>query len=157
MNMELYLLRHADADTIAETDDVRPLSQKGEGQGKKVARFCEANDIAPTRLITSPVLRALQTAEIVAAHLGLTVETAPWLGCGMRPAEAMTRLRDLAGESSVMLVGHEPDFSCLAAFLLGLPSGEHIEIRKASLTKLTVTGLEKGGARLDFSLPCRLM
>ena len=157
MNMELYLLRHADADTLAETDDARPLSQKGEGQGKKVARFCEANDIAPTRVLTSPVLRALQTAEIVAAHLGLTVEPAPWLACGMQPAQAMNQLRDLASEPSVMLVGHEPDFSSLAAFLLGLPSGEHLEIRKASLTKFAVTGLKKGGARLDFSLPCRLM
>ena len=155
--MELYLLRHADADTIAATDDARPLSLKGEGQGKKVARFCEATAIAPARVLTSPVLRALQTAEIVAAHLGLVIETAPWLACGMRPAEAMTRLRDLAGESSVMLVGHEPDFSSLAAFLLGLPSSEHVEIRKASLTKFAVTGLKKGGARLDFSLPCRLM
>ena len=157
MKMELYLLRHADADTMAETDDARLLSEKGEGQGKKVARFCDAHRIAPARVLSSPVLRALQTAEIVVAHLGLELTVAPWLACGMRPAEALKNLQEYAGEAAVMIVGHEPDFSGLAAHLAGLPSGEHIEIRKASLTRLTVTALERGGARLDFSVPCRLM
>ena len=155
--MLLYLLRHADADTIAETDDARPLSEKGEGQGKKVARFCEAYGMTRMRVLASPVRRAVQTAEIVVAHLGLELEIAPWLACGMRPAEAMRHLQEHADEAAVMLVGHEPDFSGLAAFLLGMSSGEQIEIRKASLTQLSVFALEKGGARLDFSVPCRLM
>ena len=155
--MELYLLRHADADTIAESDEARPLSEKGEGQGKKVARFCAAHRIAPARVLSSPVRRALQTAEIVVAHLGLELTVAPWLACGMRPAEALKYLQEFAGEPAVMIVGHEPDFSGLAAWLLGMPSGEHIEIRKASLTRMTVAAWERGGARLDFSLPCRLM
>ena len=157
MKMELYLLRHADADTIAETDDARPLSEKGEGQGKKVARFCDAHGMSTMRVLASPVLRARQTAAIVVAHLDLKLEIAPWLACGMRPAEAATRLREFSGESALMLVGHEPDFSALVGFLAGMPSGENIEIRKASLTRLTVFALEKGGARLDFSLPCRFM
>lgn len=157
MKMELYLLRHADADTIAETDDARPLSEKGEGQGRKVARFCEDHRIAPARLLASPVLRALQTAKILATHLDLKLEIAPWLACGMRPAEAVKHLAEYAGDPAIMLVGHEPDFSALAAFLLGLPSGEQIEIRKASLTRLTVFAFEKGGARLDFSVPCRFI
>ena len=155
--MNLYLLRHADADTIADTDDARPLSEKGEGQGTKIARFCDAHGIFPARVLASPILRAMQTAKIVVAHLGLRLEIAPWLACGMRPAEAVKYLQTCADEPAVMLVGHEPDFSSLAAFLLGLPSGEQIEIRKASLTRLTVSALEKGGARLDFSVPCRLM
>lgn len=157
MKMELYLLRHVDADTVAETDDARPISEKGEGQGEKVARFCESHGLARMRVLSSPVLRARQTAEIVVAHLGLELEVAPWLSCGMRPAEAMQHLQEYAGETAVMIVGHEPDFSTLAAFLLGMASGEQIEIRKASLTGMTVTSLEKGGARLDFSVPCRLM
>ena len=157
MKMELYLLRHADADTIAATDDARPLSEKGEGQGKRVARFCEAHRLIPARLLASPILRARQTAEILAAHLDLKLEIAPWLACGMRPAEAVKHLRESAADPAIMLVGHEPDFSALAAFLLGLPSGEQIEIRKASLTRLTVLALEKGGARLDFSVPCRFI
>ncbi|MEO7319600.1 MAG: phosphohistidine phosphatase SixA [Chthoniobacteraceae bacterium] len=157
MNMELYFLRHADADTIAETDDARPISEKGEGQCKKVARFCESHGLTRMRVLSSPVLRAKQTAEIVVAHLGLELEIAPWLACGMRPSVATRHLEEYADEATVMIVGHEPDFSGLAAFLLGMSSGEQIEIRKASLTGMTVTSLDMGGARLDFSVPCRLM
>ena len=56
-----------------------------------------------------------------------------------------------------MLVGHEPDLSALVAHLLGMSSGERIEIRKASLTRLTLHALEPDSARLDFSVPCRFM
>ena len=155
--MELYLLRHADADTFAETDEARPLSEKGESQAKKVARFCKQHGLDKVRLLTSPVLRAHQTAEFVAAHLRVELAVAPWLACGMRPQTALDLLQEYAAEKAVMLVGHEPDFSGLAAHLLGMPSGAQIEIRKASLTRLTVQSLEKGGARLDFCVPCRLM
>ncbi len=155
--MNLYILRHADADTEAATDAARPLSEKGEAQSRKVARFCEAHGFVEMRVVASPVRRARQTAEIVAADLGLKGEVAPWLACGMRPAEAVKHLQKFADEAAVMLVGHEPDFSGLAAFLLGLHSGENIELRKASLTRLNVRALEMGGARLDFSVPSRLM
>ncbi len=155
--MELYLLRHADADTFAETDEMRPLSEKGESQAKKVARFCDTHDLAKVRIFTSPVLRALQTAEIVAKYLRLEISVAPWLACGMRPDTALEHLREYADAKAVMIVGHEPDFSGLVAHLVGMPSGAQIEIRKASLTRLTVESLEKSGARLDFSVPCRLM
>jgi phosphohistidine phosphatase len=157
MMMELFLLRHANADTLAATDDERPLSEKGVAQAMRVARFCEARGLAGTRVISSPVLRALQTAEIVAGHFGVEILTVPWLACGMRPEVALDHLRECADEESVMLVGHEPDFSRLAAHLIGLSSGEQIEIRKASLTRLAVSSLEKGGARLDFLVPCKLM
>lgn len=155
--MELYLLRHADADTIAETDDERPISEKGAGQARKVARFCESRGFTKMRALSSPLLRAVQTAEIVAEALGLELKVVPWLASGMRPADAARHLRELADGPAIMIVGHEPDFSALVAFLLGMPSGDLVEIRKASLTKLTVSDFGKGGARLDFSVPCRLM
>ena len=155
--MELYLLRHADADTIAETDDERALSEKGESQAKKVARLCEAQGLAGVRMLSSPVRRALQTADIVARHLQVELTVVPWLACGMRPQKALNELQEYADEKAVVIVGHEPDFSALAAHLLGMPSGAQIEIRKASLTLLAVQSLENGGARLDFCVPCRLM
>ena len=155
--MQLYLLRHADADTLADTDDERALSEKGEAQAKKVARFCEANDFTGMRIFASPLRRTQQTAAIVAKHLRAEMLTAPWLAAGMRPAAALEHLAEFAGEEAVMLVGHEPDFSALAAHLLGMSSGVQIDIREASLTRLTVESLEKGGARLDFCVPSRLM
>ena len=64
--MQLYLLRHADADTDAPTDDARPLSEKGIAQAKKVARFCEAHEMHLSLILTSPLRRAHETARPVA-------------------------------------------------------------------------------------------
>src|SRR5262245_26202975 len=132
--MHLYLLRHADADTIAVSDEARALSDKGEAQAKKVARFCEAHDVCVSPILTSPVKRALQTAQIVAHHLRAELITAPWLACGMRPVLAVDELKGFRNKDSVMIVGHEPDFSSLVAHLIGLPYGSQVQIRKASLT-----------------------
>lgn len=155
--MQLFLLRHANADTPAQENDQRWLSEKGINQARRVARFFESRALPPPRILTSPILRALETARIVADHLKLDLETAPWLACGMEPAGALAHLRDLDGDEPVMLVGHQPDLGMLAAHLLGMESDEALTIRKASLTLLEVASLRQGGARLDFSLPVRLM
>jgi phosphohistidine phosphatase len=155
--MHLFLLRHADASTIVESDEARALSEKGEAQAKKVARFCQAHELLVSMVLTSPVQRAHQTAQIVAVHLRADLVVASWLACGMRPQSALAELQEYRAGQSLMLVGHEPDFSALIAHLIGLPSGSKIQIRKASLTLLEVEALEKGAARLDFNVPCRLM
>lgn len=155
--MNLYLLRHADAETIADTDDARPLSEKGRAQARKVGEFCKRHGIAVSSILTSPLPRAQQTAELVNAALGAELTTVPWLESGMRAPAAIAELQKLPGHRAIMIVGHEPDFSALAAHLLGLPVGENINIRKASLTLLEMDLVERGAARLDFSVPCRLM
>ena len=155
--MDLYLLRHADANTEAESDDDRKLSEKGAGQAKKVARFCEAHDLDPDIIISSPVRRAYETAEIVAEHLEIRLARADWLACGMTPERAIESLLSYAKSESVMLVGHQPDLGRLAAYLLGLPDPEQIRVRKASLTKLECVALGRGSASLQWTLPCRLM
>src|SRR5262249_20109618 len=134
--MLLYLLRHADADTVAESDDARCLSEKGLSQAKKVARFCEAHGIELDLILTSPLRRAHETALIVSAHLRAELVVAPWLSSGMHPERGMEELRDHRQHQGVMIVGHEPDFSRLAAHALGLPDEDRIAIRKASLTLL---------------------
>lgn len=155
--MDLYLLRHADANTTAATDDARPLSEKGVSQAKKVGRFCKEHGIKPELILTSPVLRAAETAEIVADILKGELMTEPWLACGMQPETALEELRGYERFESVMIVGHQPDFSLLAAHLLGLQDNEQISIRKASLTHFELGAFLFGSARLCFTLPCRLM
>jgi phosphohistidine phosphatase len=155
--MLLYLLRHADADTPAPTDGARPLSEKGVDQAKKVARFCEAHDMQLSLILTSPLRRAHETAKPVAAALRAELIVAPWLSSGMHPQAAVEELRAYRSQSSVMLVGHEPDFSQLAAHLLGLPTNQAINVRKGSLMLLEIDVFRAGAASLQFSLPCRLM
>jgi phosphohistidine phosphatase len=155
--MELFLLRHADANTEAASDDARRLSEKGITQAKKVARFCEAHGLRPELVLSSPIRRAHETACIVAEHLGSEFMTVRWAACGMHPETALDELRALVSFCSVMLVGHQPDFSQLAAHLLGLPDSDQIRIRKASLTCIEMPALSPGNARLQWSIPCRLM
>lgn len=153
--MDLFLLRHANADTKAATDDERPLSDKGIAQSRKVARFCETGEILPEIILTSPLRRARETAEIVAGHLQIELIIVPWLAAGMDATTALRELRGYDRFTRVMIVGHEPDFSELAAHLLG---GEaQLHLRKGSLTHFEVRQFRAGAARLEFSLPPRLI
>jgi phosphohistidine phosphatase len=155
--MELFLLRHADATTEAASDDARRLSEKGVAQAGRVARFCEAHTLIPSVILTSPVRRAHETAQIINDALRRELLIARWLACGMRPEVACEELRVYEKFERVMIVGHEPDFSLLVAHLLGLTSSETIHIRKASLTRLTVASFVPRGGLLEFCIPARLM
>ncbi len=155
--MLLYLLRHADANTVAANDDDRALSSKGKTQAEKVGRFCEAHEMHLSVILTSPVRRAQETAEIVAEKMRSELIVVPWLACGMHPQGALTELRAYRSQGSVMLVGHEPDFSQFAAHLLGLPTATALHVRKASLTLIELGVFRAGAGCLQFALPCKLM
>jgi phosphohistidine phosphatase len=154
--MHLYILRHANADTEAATDSARTLSEKGEEQARAVAQFCHSHRIHPAVIFASPLIRARQTAKPVAKALNAAVTTARWLACGARPDAILAELSALRDVRAVMLVGHEPDLGDLIAHLLGA-AAESIHVRKASLTLVEVLQLRKGGGRLEYSIPERMM
>jgi phosphohistidine phosphatase len=155
--MNLYLLRHANADTVATTDDERRLSGKGIEQAQKVARFCRERGLFLPLILSSPLPRAQETAQPVAEALGAELRVERWLAAGMHPEAALEELKAHRSLPGVMIVGHEPDFSQLIAHLLGLPSSTQVHVRKASLTLLALDVFRAGTARLEFSLPCKLM
>lgn len=155
--MQLLLLRHADAATEARTDDLRPLSDKGRQQAKRVARFCKEHGLQPDLILSSPFLRAEQTAQIVAETLHAELVMCAFLASGMMPFAAMEELRGYQRFETVLLVGHEPDLSSLAGALLGAGHRGAIRMRKATLAKLEVDSLSSGGAHLDFLVPAKLM
>lgn len=131
--MRLGLLRHADAERVGglvRDDADRPLSPRGRDQARRSAELLRAAGVSFDRLFVSPLMRAVQTAEIVAASLGHDgpVEALPLL------CRADAWRTDLDGvlddlthggrkQAAVLLVGHNPDLSDLAAALLGLPPG----------------------------------
>ena len=155
--MELFLLRHADAETEALTDEGRSLSEKGANQARKVAQFCETHALKLEIILTSPVRRAHETAQIMADLLHADLLDSRWLACGMRAETALDELRAYQKFQRVMLVGHEPDFSLFATHLLGSGDGPSIRIRKASLTHIELPAFAPGAGILQFSIPCRLM
>jgi phosphohistidine phosphatase len=152
--LKLYVMRHGPAQDAAESgaDGDRALSASGRERVKNVAKTLLDAREAPQSIFTSPLVRAAQTAEIVAIITNLgdragTVEVRREVAPG---GSAVGLVRSLALERKrrVMLVGHEPDLSALVSTLLGETMGS---IEKAMVIGLHVPS--KGGAgRLRFVL-----
>lgn len=156
--MMIYFLRHAEAEDAARSDFDRKLTPKGLEQADKVGKFCARNGLIPELILTSPVVRAEQTATIVAKRLGADVPTIErWIACGMAPETFFAEMVAYKSFGSVMLVGHEPDFSSVIGSALGLQDASEIRVRKASLTLVELRALSPGRAALHFSIPVRLM
>ena len=156
--MLLYFLRHAEAEDEVTTDFARELTPKGLEQAEKVGKFCVRFGLIPDVILSSPVVRAEQTARAVSMRLdGRSVIVEPWLACGMSPEMCLDALAAFAKFKHVMLVGHEPDFSAAIAACIGLPDPDHVAVRKASLNVIDLPRLRAGTGRLEFSIPARLM
>ena len=155
--MTIYFLRHAEAEDLAESDFDRKLTPKGLQQAAKVGKFCAHHGLKPAVILSSPVTRARQTAEIVAETLVLDVSIEDWLACGMETATLLSHLTPHKGKDSVLIVGHEPDFGIAIGDLVGTSEPCAILVTKASLTAVEASWLEPGAGQLQFSIPCRLM
>ena len=156
--MRLYLLRHAEAEPHRADDFSRRLTEKGESQILRVGEFLKGHDVRPELILSSPVLRAKETAAIVAEVLGMDPPTdAPWLACGMNPERAISELSGYAKLDSLMIVGHEPDFSSLIASLLDLSRSPSVQVGKASLTCINLLRIQSGSGILQFLLPVKFL
>ena len=154
--MNIYFLRHADAEDYAPTDFDRKLTLKGLDQANRVGKFCVSRSITPTAILSSPLVRARETAEIVGGHLGIKPILQDWIACGMRPSTLFEKLIARGKSESLMIVGHEPDLGLAIANFLGLEDSTSLNIRKATLTAIDAFALGPGAGVLDFCLPERL-
>jgi phosphohistidine phosphatase len=146
--MNLFLLRHAIAVDqsfmTGGSDAERPLSPEGKKKMKSIARGMKALELSFDLIVSSPYVRARETAEIVAREFGLehALEYSPRLEVGGDTAglvaEIAARAKDL---NDVLLVGHEPQLSKLISHLLSGNSGLSITMKKAGLCKLDVPRL----------------
>ncbi len=151
------MLRHAHAgnpDEWTGDDAKRPLSTKGRRQAERLGRFLAARSFTVEAIVTSPKLRALQTAEIVAPHIGARYESDHRLA-GPLDIALLQRVVLDTGSSKVMLVGHDPDFSDLCADLIGASS---LPLKKGALARLdTPLPLRPNGAILRWLVPPDLL
>jgi phosphohistidine phosphatase len=135
--MKLYVMRHGPAEESAESgrDFDRALTASGRERVRGVAKALVDEGEAPLAIVTSPLVRSVQTAEIVAVVTKLEgdVETHHALAPG---GEGAALARSLAAQQRkrVMFVGHEPDVSELVASLLG-------EAMRRPFEKAMVVGL----------------
>lgn len=119
--MKLYLVRHATAEdpNPAIDDKDRALTDGGKTKMIRAVEGLRKLKIRPLLILTSPLKRAHETAEILASGLaGIRVELMPELAPGVDSPTILEALRPHARHKSVALVGHQPGLGHLASFLL---------------------------------------
>jgi phosphohistidine phosphatase len=158
--MNLYILRHGLAVEPGTAgyarDSERPLLPKGERKLRKIAKAMKALELTFDLILSSPYLRARQTAQIIAESYGSRkeVEVADALVPGGSAKKLIESINQLKPEpDTVLLVGHEPYLSNLISLLICGETGLPIVMKKAGLCKLTADPLEYGRcAALDWLL-----
>jgi phosphohistidine phosphatase len=162
--MDLYLVRHAiafDADPARWPDDrERPLTSAGKKRFKQAARGVGALVSSVDVVLSSPLARAWQTAELLQAEAGWPRPVACDALEPMRaPADALQALQPFADVGAVALVGHEPHLHELASYLLTADTTHvQVEMRKGSVARFDLPeGLRPGSAILRWLLPPRVL
>ena len=137
--MKVYLVRHGTAVNIGEqgvtTDAARMLSDEGRAKTGKAARgLSRVPDVTIERIVSSPLVRALETAEIFAKALGVKrmVESLPELAPG-RSTEDVTAWLAAQPPADIALVGHMPDLADLASALTCTGSAIDVVFKKAAV------------------------
>jgi phosphohistidine phosphatase len=122
--VKLYLIRHAEAvpEEVAGSDHERWLARRGRDAARGLARLLREQQVELDAVLTSPLPRAVQTAELVAAGLDFLGEivVVPGLAPGCHPRRVAEQLA--AHGLAVAVVGHEPGISGLGDYILGRPA-----------------------------------
>lgn len=153
----LYVIRHGLADDASEhqgQDEERQLTKKGREKVKGVARYLQAQGFDPAHLLSSPLVRARETAELIRAHStgGKEVTITELLRPDGSYDELIAHLNSLDGDSAA-LVGHEPFLSGFVSYCLTRTGKSFVRMKKAGVACLGYEGpLEAGGCELQWLL-----
>ncbi|MCI0545917.1 MAG: phosphohistidine phosphatase SixA [Candidatus Rokubacteria bacterium] len=157
--MRVILMRHAEAgaaDPRRWPDDrERPLTDEGRKAHRKVARALRAMGVKIDALLTSPLVRARQTADITARVYDLSeaIEVTDALGDRGTVASALERLGRCPPDGRMLCVGHEPLLSKLAAVLVSRDGSARIEMKKSGTIAIDCDGAPapgRGALRFHF-------
>lgn len=154
--MRLLIIRHAIAvarGTPGIPDEERPLTPEGEQRFRETAKGLARLVDRPDTLLTSPWLRAKQTAELAAAAWGRIEPKETSALAGGSFAEQAQVLDRYPADATVAIVGHEPYVSELLARLLGSRQVERLAFKKGGSALVDVPGRLGGGGSLVFFLP----
>jgi phosphohistidine phosphatase len=150
--VRVTLIRHAEAGDDAPRDEARALTARGRADARRLGRVLVRRGVRFTAIVTSPLVRAVQTAEIVAAatdyrgRMSVTDLLVPDGAAG----DVVALLEKLAAEKSVALVAHEPILSEIAAVLT--ERARYPSLRKAEALRIRLLD----GAKLPGRLRWRI-
>jgi len=146
--VQVFLIRHADAvaESLALPDPIRHLTLPGRQQARALGDRLRWHDCVPTHIWSSPRVRAIQTAELVAGnlHVDASVDVHPALGPDEDPRTVVAALAALPAGAIVALVGHEPNLSAVGALLIG-------QSALAGLAKAEAVRISDGAVRWRFA------
>jgi len=160
MAVDLYILRHGIAEERTGStpggDSQRRLTDEGKKKMRRIAKGMKALHLEFDLILSSPFLRAKETAEIVAAVFGIEklLNLSSNLAADGNPKELIDELkRNYSKRKRVLLVGHEPYLSRLISLLISGDTGIPIILKKGGLCKLSLASLHYGRcATLDWLL-----
>lgn len=156
--MLVHLLRHAHAgdwSTWTGPDAARPLTDKGRAQADRLGRFLAGQGFRPDVIVSSPKVRAVETARIVADHVDVPVTIDERLGAAVDLTVVEAILDDHEAPERPLLVGHDPDFSELVAILCAAAG---VPMRKGSFARIEVDRpLQPGTGTLRWLVPPDLL
>ena len=149
--MNLYILRHADADKRDEEkfpdDNLRPLVKKGKKKSEKIAKFLKKRKVKVSLILTSPALRSLEVAKLIRKDLKLPKAQLVKLDCllpGGSNAELIAEIKDKYTVDSLLIVGHDPNLSLLISHLVTGTPDLPLDLKKGGLCKLAIDELTDG-------------
>jgi phosphohistidine phosphatase len=142
--MILYLMRHANAGTFRENpalDSKRGLVKEGKEQCMLMARVLNALKAPIDLIVSSPLKRAMQTAQLVGTELGYEakVEISPALGLGASYADFQNLLVKYSDREGILVVGHNPNMFQFLGRLITGNGGASIRMRKASIARVDLS------------------
>jgi phosphohistidine phosphatase len=142
--MEIYLLRHgiAEEQSSSGRDADRRLTDEGREKLRKVLGCARAAGVSPSLILTSPYLRAVETAEVAARELGYKgdLEHTEALVPEGTPHELWQELREHRDEAAILAAGHGPLFPSMVSYLLG-STRSMVDFRKGALVRIDVESL----------------
>jgi phosphohistidine phosphatase len=142
--MEIYLLRHGIAEDHSPTgsDAGRRLTAEGRDKLRRVLDRARGADVRPDLILASPLVRAIETAELAAGILGYrgALLKTRALAPEASPQELWSQVRSHSHENAILLAGHEPLFSAATAHLLACPT-LRFEFRKGALVRIDIERL----------------
>jgi len=156
--MEIIIVRHGIAeDTAPGGDCERMLTDEGREKMRQVAEGIRNLKPNVEIVLTSPLVRAAQTAEIIAEALGVPVETAPELAPSGTPMDVCRMVAARTEAGGVILVGHQPNCGELASYLLTGRGGVPIEFKKGGACMIDVRRPAPSAGVLVWHMPPKVM
>lgn len=140
--MNLYFMRHGTAEDFAKTDSERKLTLDGKMQVEYVAQaFLRREWELPKKLVTSPYLRAVETAQIIGEKLGIQdIKVVDY-----EDAVLWSRMKSYIADEPILFVGHQPFIGEIIEEL----TGKSLSIRKSSIHKIDYDFFKDTGSYED--------